>query len=126
MDIYKQYKPDELQLLSATETSIRTRQGQHYRRDVACLEQECYYTPARGRFKSSGHSLVAVKTILPIQTPINKKSNKIYKINKKVLFKLNICTSYFYLVTRSNDSAHSCATMAAWTLTPIDLSLIHI
>ena len=56
------------QLLPATQTyCIRTHQGQHYHRDVACLEQEFNFTPDRGRFKSIGDSLVAVKTILPIQ-----------------------------------------------------------
>ena len=61
------YKFPQL-LLAAQPYCIRTRQGQHYRHDVACLEQEFNYTPARGRFNSRGDSLVAVhKTILPIQ-----------------------------------------------------------
>ena len=65
--IHKRNRLDNrLQLLLVTQPSIRTCQGQHYHRDIACLEQEFYYNPKRGRFKSSGHSLVAVKTILPI------------------------------------------------------------
>ena len=56
----------KLQLLFATQTSIRPCQGQHYRHDIACLEQEFYFAPHRVWFKSDGHSLVAVKTILPI------------------------------------------------------------
>ena len=60
---YIQNKP---QLLSATQTSIRPCQGQHYRHAIACLEQEFYFAPHRVWFKSDGHSLVAVKTILPI------------------------------------------------------------
>ena len=49
------------QLLLATHPyCIRMRQGQHYRRDVACLGQEFNFTPERGRFKSIGDSHVAV------------------------------------------------------------------
>ena len=70
LNILKLVVCPNLQLLTATHPCIRTRQGQHYRHDVACLEQEFNYTLARGRFKSRGDSLVAVKTILPIQTPI--------------------------------------------------------
>ena len=51
---------------------IRTRQGQHYRRDVACLEQEFNCAPMVW-FNSEGDSLVAVKTILPIQIVKYKK-----------------------------------------------------
>ena len=41
------------QLLLATQTScIRTCQGQHYRHDIACLEQEFYFALPRVWFKS--------------------------------------------------------------------------
>ena len=36
----------------ATHYCIRTRQGQHYRHDVACFEQRYCYNLVRGRFKS--------------------------------------------------------------------------
>ena len=65
------------QLLFATQPyCISTRQGQHCQHDVACLEQEFNYTPARGRFKSRGDSLVAVKTILPIHS--NAKNDGLF------------------------------------------------
>ena len=76
---YNSYAP---QLPLATQTyCIRTRQGQHYRRDVACLEQEFNYTLERGRFKSRGDSLVAVLdntayTKVILYNKNNKNNNK--------------------------------------------------
>ena len=71
------------QLLFATQTNcIRTHQGQHYRHDVACLEQEFNYAP-RVWFNSEGDSLVAVKTILPIQMLLYYLDKiKVYQIDK--------------------------------------------
>ena len=74
------------QLLLATQPCIRTCQGQHYRHDIACLEQEFYFAPSGVWFKSDGHSLVAVKTILPIQ----KFYYMCLKLNKLTSFKSKI------------------------------------
>ena len=76
------------QLLFATQTCIRTRQGQHYRRDVACLEQEFNFTPARGRFKSIGNSFVAVLDNIAYTNVL--KCTKVKYINIKNLSFISI------------------------------------
>ena len=60
------------QLLLATQTCRRSRQGQHYRQDVACLEQDYYFALLWVWFKSYGIYLVEGQTKLPLQK--SKKS----------------------------------------------------
>ena len=80
----------------ATQTCIRTRQGQHYRRDVACLEIEFNFTPERGRFNSIGDSLVAVldntaytKVILyNLYTNTNKEKSRPFFSKMPLAFRL--------------------------------------
>ena len=64
LKIFKLDSSSQPQLLFATQPyCTRTRQGQHYRHDVACLEQEFITSPPQGAVSNPEVTLVAVKTI---------------------------------------------------------------
>ena len=88
---HKQSYNTQLQLPLATHC-IRTRQGQHYRRDVACLEQESNFAPHRVWLNSDGDSLVAVldniaytKVILNTNINKNNNNNKLNLLTQKYI-----------------------------------------